>query len=153
MVDADSAPLVVTGIPDDGWWAMTGLWADSETAELLASMGYVVEMAEIRFGIGEAGTTDTIDVEIESASGQFAVTAEVSGTARDISERRALVTDSDAATTAFFGPETASRFTLNDAVVGEASLIGIGHSVGKPAGATLDRQHESERIFWRLPKQ
>lgn len=152
-IDADSVPLVITGIPDDGWWAMTGLWADSETAALLTTMGYAVEAAEIRFSIDESGATSTLDVGIESATGRFGFTAEASGAAEDLSERRALVTDSDAATTAFFGPETASRVALHDATVAHASLFETVRPVGQPARASLDRHHTSERIFWRLPKQ
>lgn len=151
-VEADSVPVVVTSIPEDGWWAMTRLWADAETAGVLATMGYDVEPASIRFDGGDAATNGAMAVAIDTPTGQFGIVAGMPGTGQDVAEHRALVTDSDSAVSAFFGPESASRTNLGSIRLEASSLLaGTGIS-GGPERAVFDRELTSERILWRLPK-
>ena len=45
-VTADSVPLVVTSVPEDGWWSMPVLMADRRTAGVFTAMGYEVRQAD-----------------------------------------------------------------------------------------------------------
>jgi len=151
-VEADSVPLVVTSIPEDGWWAMTRLWADAETAGVLSAMGYDVAPAGIRFDSSGAAADGGIEVAIDAATGQFDIVAGMPGAERDVAEHRALVTDDDSAASAFFGPESASRANLGSFRLGASTLLAEVGISGGPERAVIDRRLTSERIFWRLPK-
>lgn len=151
-VAADSVPLVVTSIPEDGWWAVTRLWADAEAAGVLSAMGYDVESASIRFDSDDAAAGSDVAVAIDTPTGQFGIVAGMPGAGQAVAEQRALITDSDSAVSAFFGPESASRTNLGSFRPGASTLLAEVGVSGGPARAVLDRQLTSERIFWRLPK-
>ena len=151
-VDADSVPLVVTSIPDDGWWAMTRLWADAETAGVLSTMGYDVEPAGIRFHSNDAAANGDMVVAVDAPTGQFDIVAGMPGAEQDLAEQRALITDSASAVSAFFGPESASRTNLGSFRLGASTLLAEVGVAGGPERAVFDRRLSSERIFWRLPK-
>lgn len=151
-VDAGSVPLVVTSMPDDGWWAMTELWADADTSEVLSAMGYEVTPAGISLDIEEAAANRVVVAEIDAVAGQFGITAGTPGATEDVDEYRALIVDGDAAVSTFFGPESLSRTGLGSYRVGASTLLeSIGMSA-EPQRTLLDRQLTSERIYWLLPK-
>ena len=151
-VEPSTVPLVVTGIPDSGWRMITKLWADATSADVLRTMGYVIELAEIQLGFN--GTASSLEalVETNSDAQVFELGAQVPTAWRAVEQRRALISDDEASVTAFFGPEYFSHAVLEQVSVGYTTLPVADLGSTAIGVVTLDRDHRSERIFWRLPK-
>ena len=148
-VHEEGVPVVVTSVPDDGWWAMPTLWADGSTGEVLSAMGYAVESAGIALEMDGDGR---VSATIETAEGRLRIAAAAAGDSAEVTEDRALITDGALATAAFFGSESSRRQPLRVVDEGARTLLSDFGLAGPP-DATLDRDLVSERIYWRLPKQ
>ena len=147
-VHGEDVPVVVTSVPNDGWWAMPTLWAEGPAGEVLTAMGYAVETADITFELDGEGR---VSANIETGEGDLSIAAAAVEDSAEVAEDRALITDSALATAAFFGSESFRRQPLQLIDEGAGTLLSDFGLVGPP-GVTLDRDLTSERIYWRLPK-
>ena len=154
-VTADSVPLVVTSVPEDGWWSMPVLMADRKTTEVFAAMGYQVSPADIELTVSGSAHDRSVSSRIQTDEGAVEVLAAVGNEATPFEANRSLVTESAAASAAFFGQESASRIALDAVDIPSAARMPYSDwgALGKPKGATLDRSLRFDRIYWRLPRQ
>ena len=154
-VTADSVPLVVTSVPEDGWWSMPVLMADRKTTGVFAAMGYQVSPADIELTVSGSERDRSVSSRIQTGEGVIELVAAAGNDATPFEANRSLVTESEAASAAFFGQESASRIELDAVDIPLAgrmpySAWGV---LGEPTGATLDRGLRFDRIYWRLPRQ
>ena len=154
-VTADSVPLVVTSVPEDGWWSMPVLMADRKTTEVFAAMGYQVSPADIQLTVSGSERDRSVSSRIQADEAVIEVLAAAGDEATPFEANRSLVTESEAASAAFFGQESASRITLDAVEVPLAARMPYSAwgALGEPKGATLDRGLRFDRIYWRLPRQ
>ncbi len=153
-VIADSVPLVVTSVPEDGWWSMPVLMADRKTAGVFTAMGYAVRPAEIELNVSDSDRDASVSSRIQTDEGRLEFVAVANGRARPFEVNRALVTESEDATAAFFGRESANRVTLAAVQVSTAGRMPPPNPDGlaEPKLAELDRALRFDRIYWRLPR-
>lgn len=154
-VTADSVPLVVTSVPEDGWWSMPVLMADRKTTGVFVAMGYEVSPADIELTVSGSERDRSVSSRIQTDEDIVEVLAAAGNEATPFEANRSLVTESEAASAAFFGQESASRITLDAVDVPSAARMPYSDwgALGEPKRATLDRSLRFDRIYWRLPRQ
>lgn len=152
-ISGDSVPVVITGIPDDGWWAMPLLMADARSVETFAAMGYEVIAAEIDFAVVETHDGGSVNARLGTPFGSLEVSMPTTGSSVEVASSIALLTDDVTSISAFFGKETAARYSLDTYVIVEQSITVLGNLPlpGVPHTVSLDRSLQPDRIYWRLP--
>jgi len=152
-VTSDSAPLVITSIPTDGWSSLLHLVADTHTGELFNQMGFEVLAGNLSFVVKRSHLDTLFEAKIVFDKGRIVAAGSTTGGSTPHATSRALIVRDDNFLTAFFGQERADRFRSVAATIwmeGETPLSQF-HSSQTPATATFDSSLTSDRIFWRLP--
>jgi len=152
-VKADSVPLVITGIPDDGWWSLLHLIADAESSALFSQMGYDVLTADISM-VHQRGELETaFELRIDFADGSVSAAGKTTGKPVPYVTSSALLVSGADYLSAFFGEEQGGRHwstTAKIRIEGDTPLSRFGLPM-TPATVLYDAELKSDRVFWRLP--
>lgn len=153
-ISADSAPLVITRMPDDGWAWLPGVIVDPDSSAVFSTMGYQVKPAEIVFAVDSAGHRAPVAAELIFASGRVFIAGRTAGNETVYVADQALVTTDAQHHSVFFGTETADRYDLvsvDVGVQGETPLAAVDLD-RQPARAVLDTGLRLDYVYWRLPR-
>lgn len=153
-ISADSAPLVITRMPDDGWAWLPHVIANTDSSAVFSAMGYPVKPAEIVFEIDITGNHASIAADLIFASGRVSVAARTAGKETVYAANQALVSTDHQYHSVFFGKETADRYELVSVDIngqGETPLA-AGDLDRQPEHAVLDSGLRLDHVYWRLPR-
>ena len=148
----DTAPIGITLIPPDGWFAMPHAAAGGAARTLLEGLGYLVIEAAQHFTITQADGASEVAIELSFGEGRISIGAQPDRDPSDYNAYSAYLGNGDGYVSAFFGREVSERYSASATVrfAGQTPLsrMGLGST---PVAAVLDRGLVSDRIFWRIP--
>lgn len=150
-VEAGGVPVVITSIPDDGWYALSPVIADGEAAAIFAELGYDVVAADIALSAGDSDAFASARLRFDT--GQIVVQVGAKGAVSAYRADRALLASRANATAVFFGAETASQRLEGRAAIrveGETPFEGL-RELGTPTMAASDTDLLFDRIYWLVP--
>lgn len=151
-ISADSAPLVITRMPDDGWAWLPAVVVDIDSAAVFSRIGYETEPAKIAFDATDKDAS--ITARLIFASGRVSITARTTGEEIAYEANQALMTTDRQYHSVFFGKETADRYELVSVAVdvqGDTPLA-KGDLERQPDSAFLDSGLRLDHLYWRLPR-
>jgi hypothetical protein len=153
-ISADSAPLVITRMPDDGWAWLADVIVNTDSLAVFSTMGYPVKPAEIEFAVDVTGNHASIAADLIFASGLVSVAARTAGKETVYAANQALVSTDHQYHSVFFGKETADRYELVSVdinVQGDTPLAVVDPD-RQPERAVLDSGLRLDHVYWRLPR-
>ncbi len=151
---AADAPIVITGIPDNGWFRLRRMIAGAAAADAFSEFAYDMLPATFDF----AGVADqdrqTVAIAIPGAPGRVEVESRALGAWRPAQSASAIAAGGDGFVSAWFGAQQyeARNARARIAVSGETPLAAFA----PPAGwvpAQWRRGRLSDRVYWRLPAE
>lgn len=149
---ADRVPIMISGVSRDAWLSLPLTLVDSTSAvsELFSQHGYVVMDTDLAFEMSRSDNETSLHARLQFENGSISVFATVRGESEGHEISSALVGTGVDYYSAFFGKETALRYSSVSAAVrieGKTVLSDLNLSE-TPAIALFDTQLESNRIFW-----
>lgn len=153
-ISADSAPLVITRMPDDGWAWLPALIVNADSSAVFSAMGYQVKPAEIVFEVDITGNHASITAHLTFASGRVSIAGRTAGKETVHMANQALVSTDHQYRSVFFGKETADRYELVSVDVDVQGDTGLtaGDLDRQPERAVLDSGLRLDHVYWRLPR-
>ena len=154
-VAADSTPLVITNVADDGWFATPVVVADVVSSPIFAKLAYDVVEAGIVVDVHDTGRTKSVAVRLQFDTGRISIDATVQGSPSAYDDANALVHRGSSHLSAFFGQETAQRYSAVAATVqieGDTPLSDLTLSA-TPDVAMFDTALQPDRVYWRMPNE
>jgi len=152
-ITADSTPLTITRAPEDGWWALPRIVADTNTSALFARMGFEVLEADISFDVERSAAEIEITARLNLPNGHILASARVAGNPEPHDASLALLEYGDDSWSTFFGPERGERYSSVSVILkneGDTPLS-MFNLPETPAMALFDAGLVSDRVLWRLP--
>ncbi len=153
-VTADSVPLVVTSIPEDGWFDVPWAIADAASVPVLTELGYKVVPAEIDFSVSASSNPHRVSAQLSFDNGVIGISAEEVGDSVPLDLPQALVSGDAEFVSVFFGREVASRYSMHRGSInsdGNTPLSTLRLSE-TPDGMIYDSGLVADRMFWRVPR-
>lgn len=151
-ISGDSAPIALTRIPSDGWFALQQAAANEPMLSLLEEFGYPVVESAQSFAIAETNGKESIAIELQFGDGRILVEASARGEPLVQSADVAYFSDGNGFASIYFGQEVSERWEAWASVrlEGQTPLSGFGLTA-PPERVILDRHLIADRIFWRVP--
>jgi hypothetical protein len=153
-ISADSVPLVITRMPDDGWTWLPSVIVDTGSSGVFAAMGYDTQLAEIEFEVDATQDGPAIATLLTFDTGRISITATAVGKKQAFSAREALVSTDARYHSVFFGKETGERY-LSVAVDIDAhgsTPLSAVNVLSQPKLAIFDIELQPDQVYWRLPR-
>jgi hypothetical protein len=153
-IEADSVPLVVTRMPDEGWAWLPFLIVDAESSGVFVGMGYVTLAAEIDFEVDSTQDSPSIATQLTFEGGRISITATTDASKQAHTAHEALVTKDVGYYSVFFGKETGERYPSVSADLdsqGSNPLAAAG-ILSQPGHAIFDTELRPDQVYWRLPR-
>ena len=151
-VSGRTAPIGITGIPDDGWFALPLAVTSGAGRALLEDFGYVVIEAAQHFAINQSKGDMVVAIELKFDRGRISIVAGTTGESSYENRSTAILGRGDGFVSAYFGAEECESFTLSARVslTGQTPLSEFNLR-STPLAAKLCRRLVSDRVYWRLP--
>ena len=151
-ISGDSAPIALTRIPSDGWFALQQAAANEPMLSLLGEFGYPVVESAQSFTIAETNGEESIAIELQFGSGRVLVEASATGDSSIQTADVAYFSRADGLASVYFGQEVSERHKAWASVRLEGQTLLSGFDLtAPPQRAILDRRLIADRIFWRVP--
>jgi hypothetical protein len=153
-IEADSVPLVVTRMPDEGWAWLPFLIVDADSSRVFAGMGYVTLAAEIDFEVDSTQDNPSIAAQLTFEGGRISISATSAANKQAHTAHEALVSEDAESYAVFFGKETGVRYVSVTADVenqGSNPLAEAG-VLSQPGHAIFDTELRPDQVYWRLPR-
>ncbi|MDE0129324.1 MAG: hypothetical protein OXQ86_07150 [Gammaproteobacteria bacterium] len=152
MVVAD-APLVITGIPDNGWFRLRKMIADKAAADAFEEFSYDTLPATFEFAEVADSGLQTVTIAMQDAPELIEVQTRLLPPWRAAQSASAIAAGGQGFVSAWFGTQQyeVSNARAKMTVSGDTPLA----ACGPPAGwvfAQWRRAQVSDRVYWRMPE-
>lgn len=153
-VMADSVPLVVTRMPDEGWAWLPFVIVDADSSEVFAAMGYDTQATVIEFDVDASNNGPSIAAQLTFEGGRISITATTAANKQAHTAHEALVSEDADYYSVFFGKETGERYpsVSTDLDSQGSNPLAAAGALSQPGHAIFDTDLRPDQVYWRLPR-